>query len=284
MNAMPYLPARPANVQGNPYIAHIEQKLLLTLDARIHPMNLEQLFFVLQALRQISPDLGAERVVATAASCLAYYQTHIKQDSATSWSKFDAGGLKAVLLSVALVAPLMVQMQHVDMSSHLMGQRAFHAARPLCTACCACGSASLVERLCGLPTHFYAEASKSGPGQLIFLSCTTCGSVHHVDGFFNHTEQKVCAAEGSALQYPKRPYPPNLQHPRWFQSTTHSVFDKRLFARYDADLIKKQSSFLAFCEVEDIMQGMHVYLSSVHALFPTPSYTIPKPLFLSPVL
>ena len=299
MNRDPRLPPRPGPPIGDSaYVKALERIIAeqqaasaTSLERSIEPMNLEQLFFVLQALRQMAVlELGPATSFTVAAACLAAYTA--KRQNTAGWSTLDGAAIHRAMEGVALALPWGVMaMQRRDLTQLLLRLNALHAARPVTKTCCSCGSPDLAEQLSHHKTFCYCEGGTSGPMQLIFLKCKQCGSVHHLDGYIDHQAPKESAGERGSLQHPKRPYPAELQHPKWFQSTVLTVFDRRLFQRFDLALLHSHSSFNAFCAIENGMRGNYISPSvgklagGIHMLHQCPSFisikAVPQPFRFS---
>lgn len=132
-----------------------------------------------------------------------------------------------------------------DLREMLSKEGAMHVACPRASKCCACNG-RLGDRIeVKQQTWFYSSSKGCRRGRLYERVCEQCGSVHQVDGYTVPAEK-----DASMGRPPKYPYPQQLCHPEWFQSTEYSVYEVKMLERYKLDFVHKHSSFQAAANVE----------------------------------
>jgi hypothetical protein len=227
----------------------------LALEARVAPLDLEQFFFVLAALRQMPDGLSHADIMSTVTACLASWMCiqRKKPDSRVEYSvALTTSQLNPVFTSVHMFLPFVFKLQKCSVVKTLKESRVTYAARPLAKRCCVCNSDALEDKPSKRSTYFYSSSGPPSLGKLYFLECKNCKCVHELDGYV------PSAGANRGKKNPKRPYPVELQHKTWFQSTYNTVIDIKLFERYSADLVFKASSFLAFVNVENYLSGTFI--------------------------
>ncbi len=123
------------------------------------------------------------------------------------------------------------------------------------TECLCCGGKKLNFVVNNHPTTFFHNVNKPELGTTIHKYCNVCRVRYYVNGYVKEASQPVPGGS----KPPKTPYPPNLDHKEWEESSRYTVIHKALFRRYDANLMVQHGSFNGFAKVENFVQSSGRY-------------------------
>lgn len=98
------------------------------------------------------------------------------------------------------------------------------------------------------PCFFYHEVHEPAQGRHYHKTCPQCKTLFYASWY---TPAEPSPVTNKAARYP---YPTGLDHPQYYQYSLETIYDKKLFLRYETELHFLKASVNGFCEVENYLQ------------------------------